>query len=606
MKNGFLATALAVAVAFTASAEGEKKAAEATADLWHPYTFVSEVGKKVEKGEAVPSQVLWDAVRAARIAGNEPKARDFLIYLIDHDKGNSALVKRALISVIGSVGRLGDYKRLLEITPDKNFDVFQVGLNLLYNYAHNVRTKEFVELGVLLYDTFDSDECHTSLSGTLQWVAIHSNILGMNDGKAVSAIVNNAKKIRPVPAFGELVRQLRWQNRAKDIKWRQLYEKYGSYVWDNGVRESFFWSAPDDKALDVQALVDAAAAKGGGEVAVPAGRWDVKPFVLRSNVTLRLDDRAEIYASVNPDDYSDEPGKRCFVYAENATNVAIVGKGLFYGSGYRFRQLKALPGESQPQALPVMLRFSRCRDVRLEDVTLCSCGAWGCHLRNCDGAVVRRMKILNHVNNTNDGLDIESSNVLVEDCDIDADDDAVCLKNESDPSFPVTNVVVRNCRLATCANAFKIGTGTYGDVRDVLVEDCAFVRPKANYGWILYRQNPGVTNRLTGMAGIALECIDGGRVEDITVRNVTMEGYGTPVFIRAQRRHEPPAGRTACLRKLLIENVKAVADSRIASSITGVPGLRPQDITIRNVDFLMPGGGTAEEARRPVPESEKV
>ena len=251
MKNGFLATALAVAMAFTASAEGERKAAEATADLWHPYTFVSEVGKKVEKGEAVPSQVLWDAVRAARIAGNEPKARDFLIYLIDHDKGNSALVKRALISVIGSVGRLGDYKRLLEISPDKNFDIFQVGLNLLYNYAHNVRTKEFVELGVLLYDTFDSDECHTSLSGTLQWAAIHSNILGMTDGKAVSAIVNQAKKIRPVPAFGELVRQLRWQNRAKDIKWRQLYEKYGSYVWDGGVRESFFWSAPDDKALDL-------------------------------------------------------------------------------------------------------------------------------------------------------------------------------------------------------------------------------------------------------------------------------------------------------------------------------------------------------------------
>ena len=364
-------------------------------------------------------------------------------------------------------------------------------------------------------------------------------------------------------------------------------------------------AGPDNHPFDVQKMIDAAAAKGGGEVAVPAGRWDVKPFVLRSNVTLRLDDRAEIYASVNPDDYSNEPGKRCFVYAESATNVAIVGKGLFYGFGYRFRQLKALPGESQPQALPVMLRFSRCRNVRLEDVTLCSCGAWGCHLRNCDGAVVRRMKILNHVNNTNDGLDIESSNVLVEDCDIDADDDAVCLKNESDPSFSVTNVVVRNCRLATCANAFKIGTGTYGDIRDVLVEDCAFVRPKANYGWILYRQNPGVTNRLTGMAGIALECIDGGRVENVTVRNVTMEGYGTPVFVRAQRRHEPPAGRTACLRKLLIENVKAVADSRIASSITGVPGLRPQDTTVRNVDFLLPGGGTVDEARRPVPESER-
>ena len=365
-------------------------------------------------------------------------------------------------------------------------------------------------------------------------------------------------------------------------------------------------AGPDNRPLDVQALVDAAAAKGGGEAVVPAGRWNVKPFRLESNVTLRLDDRAEVYASDVPADYSSEPGKRCFVYAEGATNVAIVGKGLFCGSGHRVRQPTALPGESQPQALPVMLRFSRCRDVRLEDFTLFSCGAWSCHLRNCDGAVVRRVKCLNHVNNTNDGIDIESSNVLVEDCDIDSDDDAVCLKSESDPTFPVTNVVVRNCRLASCANAFKIGTGTYGDIRDVLVESCTFGRPKANYGWILYRTNPGVTNRLTGVAGIALECIDGGRVENVTVRKVKMEGYGTPVFIRAQRRHEPPAGRKAALRSILVEDVTAVADSRIASSVTGVEGLRPRDITIRNVDFLMPGGGTGDEARQSVPESEKA
>ena len=365
-------------------------------------------------------------------------------------------------------------------------------------------------------------------------------------------------------------------------------------------------AGPDNRPFDVQALVDAAAEKGGGEVVVPDGRWDVKPFVLRSNVTLRLEDRAEIHASRNVADYPVRNGQRCFVFAEDATNVTIIGKGLFYGSGYRFRQPQALPGESQPQALPVMMRFSRCRGVRLEDFTLCSCGAWGCHLRNCDGAVVQRLKVLNHVNNTNDGLDIESSNVLVEDCDIDADDDAVCLKNESDPTFPVTNVVVRNCRLATCANAFKIGTGTYGDIRDVLVEDCAFSRPKANYGMIHYRTDPGVTNRLSGMAGIALECIDGGCVENIAVRNIRMEGYGTPVFIRAQRRHEPAEGRTAALRRILIENVTAVADSRIASSITGVPGLRPRDITIRNVDFLMPGGGTEEDAKRPVPEAENT
>lgn len=368
-------------------------------------------------------------------------------------------------------------------------------------------------------------------------------------------------------------------------------------------KERWDWAGPEMRPLDVQALIDAAA-KGGGEVLVPAGQWIVKPFELKSNVTLRLDDKAEIHASENPADYSDRPGRRCFVYAEGATNVAIVGRGLFDGHGYRFRQQTALSGESQPQALPVMLRLSRCRDVRLEDFSLVNGGAWSCHLRNCNGVRVRGLRILSHVNNTNDGLDIESSNVTVEGCDIDTGDDALCFKTESDPSFPVTNVVVRNCRLASCCNAVKFGTGTYGAMRGIRIEDCRLERARGSYGFEWHRLNPGVTNRVSGIAGVAVEVVDGGTLEDVVLRNLTMEGYGTPFFVREQRRHAPPSGRETYLRNVLIENVTGIADGRIASSVTGVPGRRPSGITFRNIDLTLPGGGTEEDARRPVPELE--
>lgn len=368
-------------------------------------------------------------------------------------------------------------------------------------------------------------------------------------------------------------------------------------------KERWDWAGPEMRPLDVQALIDAAA-KGGGEVLVPAGQWIVKPFELKSNVTLRLDDKAEIHASENPADYSDRPGRRCFVYAEGATNVAIVGRGLFDGHGYRFRQQTALSGESQPQALPVMLRLSRCRDVRLEDFSLVNGGAWSCHLRNCNGIRVRGLRILSHVNNTNDGIDIESSNVTVEDCDIDTGDDALCFKTESAPLFPVTNVVVRNCRLASCCNAVKFGTGTYGAMRGIRIEDCRLERARGSYGFEWHRLNPGVTNRVSGIAGVAVEVVDGGTLEDVVLRNLTMEGYGTPFFVREQRRHAPPSGRETYLRNVLIENVTGIADGRIASSVTGVPGRRPSGITFRNIDLTLPGGGTEEDARRPVPELE--
>jgi len=69
-------------------------------------------------------------------------------------------------------------------------------------------------------------------------------------------------------------------------------------------------------------------------------------------------------------------------------------------------------------------------------------------------------------------------------------------------------------------------------------------------------------------------------------------------------------GRTSWLKDITIENVKGRTCSHIASSITGVAsdpkngvtGIRPRNITLRNVDLTMPGGcGTRDDAT-PVPE----
>ena len=354
--------------------------------------------------------------------------------------------------------------------------------------------------------------------------------------------------------------------------------------------------------LDVQGMLDRA--KPGETVRIPAGRWQAKPFRLKSDVILSLDEGAEVYASADIRDYSPVAGQRYFIGAVGVTNAAIVGKGVFDGCGQQFNFKETLAGESQPRKLPVMMRFIRCRNLRLEGFTYRNGGAWGCHLCNCDGVIVRGVTAFNHSNRTNDGIDIESSNVLIEDCDIDADDDAIVLKSETDVDFPVTNVVIRNCRLASGCNAFKFGTGSYNAFRDVLLENCSFEPPKGNFVRGIRTPDTGDWD-LTGLAGMALEVCDGGSMENVTVRNVTIRGYLTPVFVRLERRHEPPAGRRTFLRNVLIENVRGRAESAIASSITGVPGLRPGGIVLRNCDFTMPGGGTAADAAMMVAEKEK-
>ena len=139
-------------------------------------------------------------------------------------------------------------------------------------------------------------------------------------------------------------------------------------------------------------------------------------------------------------------------------------------------------------------------------------------------------------------------------------------------------------------------------MRGIRVEGCRLARARGNYGFEWHRLNPGVTNRVSGIAGVAVEVVDGGTLEDVVLRDLTLEGYGTPFFVREQRRHDPPPGRETRLRNVLIENVTGVADGRIASSVTGVPGRRPRGVTFRNIDLTLPGGGTEEDARSPVPE----
>lgn len=359
--------------------------------------------------------------------------------------------------------------------------------------------------------------------------------------------------------------------------------------------------SPTDAPTDrFQREIDAAA-RGGGVVRVPSGVWHVKPLVLRSDVTLELAEDAVLLASENPNDYDPSPLRRAFIYAEGATNVAIRGKGTLDGRGYAFREMgRNMTGESQPQTLPKLMCFNRCKNVTLEDFTYRRGGAWGCHLCNSDGVTMRRVICFNHVNATNDGIDIESANVLIEDCDIDADDDAIAVKSESDPSFAVTNVVVRNCRLASMAYPFKVGTGSYGDVMDILVEDCAFSRTKMNHRFPWSKLVAGITNDLSGICGIGLQCVDGGRLKNVTVRNVAIEGYGVPLAVRLGRRHAPPAGRETCLRNVLVENVTAFAEGPTASSICGSDGLEVENVTLRNVRLTLAGGATPADVAEPV------
>jgi hypothetical protein len=75
--------------------------------------------------------------------------------------------------------------------------------------------------------------------------------------------------------------------------------------------------------------------------------------------------------------------------------------------------------------------------------------------------------------------------------------------------------------------------------------------------------------------------------------------------VRLGARNPPREGRATYLRNVRFENVKGKAGGRIACSVTGVPGLKPENIVFKNVELTFPGGGTEEEAKAAAPEREK-
>ena len=361
--------------------------------------------------------------------------------------------------------------------------------------------------------------------------------------------------------------------------------------------------APDARAVSLQARIDACSAAGGGVVRVEQGLYeDMDPIVLKDNVELRLAAGAVLIATTNYSAYAHMPGwdRGAFITARGATNIAVTGEGRIECSGERAPFIEKVPGRWRG------IHFYRCRNVRLERFTLANSHSWGCYLQECDGVTARGLSILNHSNHNNDGLDIASRNVTVEDCDIDSEDDALVFKNHN-PDFVVENVSVRNCRLASNTSFVKLGTETWGGFRNIRVRDCeldcrTFLSRRGGYDG-----TPGLRTKNTGGAGLSVMIVDGGFAEDVVYSRIRMKrGVQSPIFIRLDKRHARADGKPTYLRNVTIEDVEMErpTTSYIASSITGASGLRPSDITLRRIHVRPLACKDAEIANVPVPEWE--
>lgn len=371
-----------------------------------------------------------------------------------------------------------------------------------------------------------------------------------------------------------------------------------------------------------QAAIDAAAKRGGGVVRVPAGRHVTGQLYLKSNVELHLEDGASLEGAPGLHNYVvhalpfSEGTWSAVVMGLGVTNVAITGKGEIFGNGRLFEPVKTR-GVCHEGFRPRGIFFSGCRGIRLEDFTLRDAACWGIVLKCCDGMTARRVKVDSVVNHNNDGFDIEAKNVLIEDCDVDAGDDAYCIKS-NDPGFVVENVTVRNCMARSHCNGYKLGTASHGTMRRVRVKNCRTELSRRVYrdlapmptDLVKWPEVKGAPHYLCGpgISAICIECVDGGTVEDVTVDGVEVAGFQVPIFVRGGTRSGrtcgTPPGDKYVLRDIVIANVSGRAEQVLASSVTGVKGCRPRNVVLRDIDLECVGeGANARPLTEPGPET---
>jgi polygalacturonase len=126
----------------------------------------------------------------------------------------------------------------------------------------------------------------------------------------------------------------------------------------------------------------------------------------------------------------------------------------------------------------------------------------------------------------------------------------------------------------------KIGTETNGDVRNVVVSNCA----------------------LQGFHGLAVESEDGAHMEDIQFVNITMRDLiGPPFFLRLGRRMRGPDGATpGTVQRIAFESIDCWnATSAECSILSGVPGHMIRDVNFHNIQIEHQGGGSLRKGELP-------
>jgi polygalacturonase len=385
-----------------------------------------------------------------------------------------------------------------------------------------------------------------------------------------------------------------------------------------------FGAAGNGKQLDSPAIdraIFAAAKTGGGTVFLPAGIYLSGSIHLTNNINLCLDAGATILGAPQEMKAYDETepfpgiayqdGGHCYfhnslIWGENLTNVFITGHGTINGGGLT-RDAKILDEMcgynhfSTPNTKifpPVRLgnkaiALKLCKNVLIRDVTVFHGGHFGILATGCDNLTIDNVTL----DTNRDGMDLDCCrNVMVSNCRVNSPrDDGICPKSTCAlGEIRLTeNLTIINCQVSGFEEGtlidgtlkpakggtgrIKFGTESSGGFRNCTVANCTF----------------------RSCHGLALEEVDGGILENISINNLTMMDVREyAIYLTTGKRNRTPNLTTnSRMKNILISNVIADGVDKMSGiQIMGLPEQPIENVRLENIRLTSKGGGTAKDA----------
>jgi polygalacturonase len=349
------------------------------------------------------------------------------------------------------------------------------------------------------------------------------------------------------------------------------------------------------------------AQRGGGTVRLARGDYVSGTIDLRSDVALEVTKDARLLASLDLKDYPERVAKRrtvqdtnmgmnqSLIFAEGCRNIALRGAGLIDGRGSK-RNFPGAETSGTTPGRPFLIRVLDCQSVYVADLQLKDSPCWMQNYLNCEDLLIERLHVENQANFNNDGLDIDGCRrVIVRDCFINSEDDALCFKGAS--QRPTADVLVENCRLYSSCNALKFGTDSQGDFRRVLARNLEVGGPAREMRSL---------HRRRADSGISWEVVDGGTAEELLATRVRIVRAKSPLFLRlgdrGRVRPEDPRPPPGTLRRIVFDQITGSENGPRGSYFIGIPDKRIEDVAIRDLRLEMSAADTAIPDPKAIPE----